>query len=105
MGNTQIEEIYRMVEAAFKEGTKFIYVAIYPFRPTPQNLAHYRNSTWYPFWRNLQTGYIMFEKTHIPPFVGVRGTSYVFQKRGEDLPQSTENNLSDEHNLTNLTQN
>ena len=88
MGNTQIEEIYKMVESALKKGTKFIYVAIYPFRMTDRNLQSHIQSYWYPFWRNLKTGYDMFEATHVPPFVGVRGAEYVFQQRGSDLTQN-----------------
>ena len=85
MGNSQIEEIYRMVEAAFKNGEKFIYVAIYPFHMTEANMAKRKKSYWYPFWENLKTGYDMFETTHVPPFTGVRGAKYVFQQRGEPL--------------------
>jgi murein L,D-transpeptidase YafK len=85
MGNSQIEEIYHMVEAALKQGQKFIYVAIYPFRMSEKNLDAFRRSHWYPFWKNLQSGYLHFEQTHIPPYAGVKGARYIFQKRGQDL--------------------
>ena len=84
MGDRQIEEIYSMVEAALKKGQKFIYVAIYPFRLTEKNLSGFTQSHWYPFWKNLQTSYLLFEKTRVPPFAGVRSNRYVFKKRGED---------------------
>ncbi len=84
MGNTQIEEIYKMAEASLK--TKpFFYVAIYPFRMENKRLLTYQKNYWYPFWLNLKTGYDMFEQTHVPPFTGVKGDKYVFQKRGKDL--------------------
>jgi murein L,D-transpeptidase YafK len=104
MGNIQIEEIYNMVEAAFDAGEKFIYVAIYPFRMTDKNLLEQKDSPWYSFWLNLKTGYDMFETTHVPPFVGVRDGKYVFQQRGEPLPQTlkvADANTTD----TNLTNN
>lgn len=88
MGNIQIEEIYKMVEAAFKKGEKFIYVAIYPFRMKEERLRPYKENDWYPFWQNLKIGYDMFEQTHVPPFVGVQGTKYVFRKRGTNLTQN-----------------
>ena len=106
MGNIQIEEIYKMVEAAFKHGEKFVYVAIYPFRMNEKNLEQYRHSYWYPFWENIKTGYDFFEQTHTPPFVGVKGAKYVFQKRGSDLNITiTREKSTKEQNLTNLTQN
>jgi murein L,D-transpeptidase YafK len=104
MGDTQIEEIYKMVESAFKKGEKFVYVAIYPFRMNEKNLEQFHNSYWYPFWKNIKTGYDYFEQTHIPPFVGVRGAEYVFQKRGHDLNITKARSIK-EQNLTNLTQN
>ncbi len=98
MGNSQIEEIYRMVEAAFKHGEKFIYVAIYPFRMSAANMEKRKQSHWYPFWQNIKTGYDMFEATHVPPFVGVRGGMYVFQQRGEPLETTV---MANDTNLTN----
>jgi murein L,D-transpeptidase YafK len=104
MGNRQIEEIYRMVEAALKKGEKVLYVAIYPFRLTPKNLSQFTKSHWYPFWKNLQTSYLFFEETHVPPFAGVKSDRYVFQKRGEELITEKMKPRNDA-NLTNLTKN
>lgn len=105
MGNHQIEEIYHMVEAAFRHGVKFIYVSIYPFRMDEAHLSRRRHSYWYPFWKNLQEGYRMFEATHVPPFTGVCKGRYIFRKRGKDLIVIQENNITKEQNLTNLTKN
>jgi len=110
MGNTQIEEIYRMVESAFLHHEKFIYVAIYPFRMKEETLALYKDCYWYPFWLNLKTGYDFFEQTHVPPFVGVKKDMYVFQKRGTDINKtvmtaSLETNASKQNRSMNLTQN
>ena len=88
MGNSQIEEIYKMVEKALEKKRSWIYVAIYPFRMTDDNMLQYGDSYWYPFWANLKTGYDYFEQTHVPPFVGVKGPTYVFQKRGSDINTS-----------------
>ncbi len=87
MGDQQIEEIYKMANASLK--TKpFFYVAIYPFKMDDKKLLTYKDNYWYPFWLNLKTGYDMFEQTHVPPFTGVKGDKYVFQKRGEDLTKN-----------------
>ncbi len=87
MGDTQIEEIYKMASASLK--TKpFFYVAIYPFKMEDEKLLKYKNNYWYPFWLNLKTGYDMFEQTHVPPFTGVKGNKYVFQKRGRNLTKN-----------------
>ncbi len=82
MGDSQIEEIYKIVKETFDKGKKFIYVAIYPFRLNKKNLTLYKNTYWYDFWLNLKTGYDMFEETRVPPFVGIKNKRYVFQKRG-----------------------
>ncbi len=87
MGDEQIEEIYKMASASLK--TKpFFYVAIYPFKMEDEKLLKYKDNYWYPFWLNLKTGYDMFEQTHVPPFTGVKGDKYVFQKRGRNLTQN-----------------
>ena len=88
MGDSQIEEIYKMVEKALQKHRSWIYVAIYPFRMTEENMLQYADSYWYPFWANLKTGYDYFEQTHVPPFTGVKGATYVFQKRGSDINTS-----------------
>ena len=80
MGNDQIEEIYNIVEKALQKHHSWIYVAIYPFRMTEENMLQYADSYWYPFWANLKTGYDYFEQTHVPPFTGVKGAAICISK-------------------------
>ena len=79
MGDAPIEEIYTFAYNALTSGQKYFYVAIYPFKMTEKNLARYKESTWYPFWQNLKEGYMLFEATHTPPKVTVKGKKYCFK--------------------------
>ena len=78
MTDKQIEEIYAIVDLAHQYGQRSVPIDIFPFHMTEQNLLEHINSPWYPFWRNLQTGYLLFEDTKRPPLVGVKNGAYVF---------------------------
>jgi len=81
MTNKKIEEIYTVVDAAFRNGQHFFRVHIFPFEMSEENLEKYKNSKWYSFWQNLKEGYDYFERNgHIPPNVEVKNRKYIFGK-------------------------
>ena len=76
MTDPVIEEIYTLVDAAFRHGQPFFRVHIFPFRMTVEKMTKYRDSEWYPFWVNLKEGYDIFETSHMPPNVEVSGEGH-----------------------------
>ncbi len=78
MTNGVIEEIFRLVESALKNGQTHVPVHIFPFRMTDANLARYEGSEWREFWANLREGYDIFERTKRPPRVSVCDKRYFF---------------------------
>jgi murein L,D-transpeptidase YafK len=79
MTDTIIEEIWRVTEAALKEGQHNIPVHSFPFRMTDENMARVPASEWKDFWANLKEGYDAFERTKYPPRVSVCEKRYQFQ--------------------------
>jgi murein L,D-transpeptidase YafK len=79
MTNAVIEEIYAFVEQALASGQTFVPVHVYPFRMSAENLETQKASAWYPFWTNLKTVYDTFERTKLPPRIGVCEGRYVVQ--------------------------
>ena len=80
MTDPGIEEIYTLLDAAFRKGQSFFRVHIFPFRMIAENLCRYEDSEWYEFWTNLKEGYDYFEQNgHVPPNVTVRNQRYVFE--------------------------
>ncbi len=80
MTDRAIEEIYAVADASLRKGQRFFRVHIFPFRMTDKNLAKYRHSKWYKFWKNLKEGYDFFEKNgNNPPNVEVKNKRYVFE--------------------------
>lgn len=77
MTDTQMNEIYTLVEAALKQGQPFFRVHIFPFKLTEQNLALYQNHPSHTFWQMLKPGYDAFEQMHIPPNIETIGQRYV----------------------------
>lgn len=77
MTDNYIKEIYKFVEAAFRNGQGDIDISIYPFRMTDKNLSRYKANTNYAFWKQLQPGYQYFEATGKPPGVSVNDGKYV----------------------------
>lgn len=79
-----VDEVYAMVEAALDGGQKAIDVSVFPFEMTETALAAAgRQSPWAGFWRNLKTGYDLFEASAVPPKVAVCGGQYVFGSQAE----------------------
>jgi len=83
MTNKSIEEIYTIIDLAFRNGQRFFRIHIFPFRMTKENMEKNRNSQWYSFWQNLKQGYDFFENQEKrPPNVEVKNGKYVFNKTG-----------------------
>ena len=78
MTDPVIEEIYTIADRALNAGQPSIPVHIFPFRMTPANLQRHASSPHTPFWRGMLHGYTLFELTHVPPQVTVRGSRYAF---------------------------
>jgi murein L,D-transpeptidase YafK len=80
MTNPTIEEIYTLVYKALDAGQKEIGLAILPFRMDNEHLKNFATSPYYSFWKNMQPGYELFEKNHIPPVVNIMNKQYAFSK-------------------------
>jgi murein L,D-transpeptidase YafK len=73
-----VGEIYALLEKALAAGQKTVQVQSYPFRMSPRNLAEHRNDPNMGFWRDLKTGYDIFEVERREPKVSMCGGRYVF---------------------------
>jgi murein L,D-transpeptidase YafK len=78
MTDHKMEEIYGLVEEAFKGGQDKIQLQAFPFRMTTQNLARYADDPNAPFWQVLKMGSDAFFATGRPPSVAVCDQHYVF---------------------------
>ncbi|NUO52171.1 MAG: murein L,D-transpeptidase [Polyangiaceae bacterium] len=76
MTDAGIEDIYSLVDAAFKKGQKSIAVHVFPFRMTGAKMKAHADSKWASFWSELKAGYDAFETTHTPPTVAAEGGHY-----------------------------
>ncbi len=79
MTDEKIEEIYTIADAAHKAGQPSFPVHIFPFRMTEDRMAKAEETEWFSFWKNLKTGYDLFEKNRIPPEVQVEEKTYTFK--------------------------
>lgn len=79
MTDAKIEEIYGLCQAALNAGQPFFRVHVFPFRMTEKRMQQAASSEHYDFWKNLKTGYDIFETTRIPPNVGVKDKQYTFE--------------------------
>ncbi len=77
MTDPAIDEIWRLVTAALKEGQPRFHVHVYPFRMTPWNMALHGGGEWGEFWRDLKRGHDLFDSVHVPPEISVCGDRYV----------------------------
>jgi murein L,D-transpeptidase YafK len=90
MTDAGIEEIYGLVDEAFKGGQDKVQLQALPFRMTAQNLARHTGDPNTPFWEMLKTGSDAFHATGRPPAVAVCDRRYVFNAAmtDEDLDPS-----------------
>ena len=66
MTDARIEEIYTLVSEAFKAGTSYVPVQVYPFRMTPERMLEEQESEHYEFWQHLLPGWQHTETTATP---------------------------------------
>src|SRR5262249_18085469 len=78
MTDYAMEEIYGLVEEAFKGGQQKVQLQAFPFRMTAQNLASHAGDPNMPFWEMLKAGDDAFLATERPPRVAVCDRRYVF---------------------------
>lgn len=83
MTNAQMDEIWRLVTAALDHGQKAFQVQVFPFRLSEENLKAYEGHPDLAFWRDLKTGYDLFEATRQPPGVRLCLGRYEFDARSE----------------------
>ncbi|MGI9405377.1 MAG: L,D-transpeptidase family protein [Hyphomicrobiaceae bacterium] len=77
MTDRGIEEIYRVLEAAFDNGQKRVAVHVFPFHMTESALRARKDHASLPFWSMLQPVYASFQKSRRVEEVRVCGTRYV----------------------------
>ena len=82
MTNPVMDEIYALSERALREGQDRIDVHVFPFRMTETNLAAHAESPWHAFWLNLKEAYDAFERTRVPPRVGICDRRYIVDESG-----------------------
>lgn len=82
ISDAAVLQVFAFARDAFKGGQKSFQIQAFPFRMTAENMAKYRSSEHYDFWKNLKVGYDHFEITHRPPVVDVCGRKYVFNQVG-----------------------
>ena len=73
-----IEEIYGLVDEAFKGSQEKVQLQAFPFRMTAQNMASHATDPNVPFWKMLKAGSDAFLATGRPPTVAVCDRRYVF---------------------------
>ena len=81
MTNPVMEEIFALSEQALHQGQDRIPVHAFPFRMTEDKLKNFADHPWHGFWLNLKEAYDVFERTRIPPRVGVCDKKYLVNER------------------------
>jgi len=78
MTNPVMAEIYALAEQALQQGQDRIPIHVFPFRMTEANFAarSLAHAEWRTFWLNLKIGYDLFERTRVPPKVGICNKQY-----------------------------
>ncbi|GGD87495.1 hypothetical protein GCM10011390_02770 [Aureimonas endophytica] len=84
MTDDGVSEIYAAAEKAFALGQSDFQVQAFPFRMTPQQMAKHASDPNISFWRNLKSGYDIFEVTRKEPEVSACAGRYVFDSRRKD---------------------
>ena len=80
MTDASIEQIYTLVDAAFKNGQSIVRVHCFPFGMSRENLQSVTENDFYDFWSNLKEGWDWFEEHRRPPNVEVEEGKYVFSE-------------------------
>jgi murein L,D-transpeptidase YafK len=79
MTDPSVDDIYRLVAAALRNGQDEVDVHAFPFRMTDINMARHAQSRWIAFWRDLKSGYDQFERERIVPAVKVVDKRYAVE--------------------------
>ena len=66
MTDPKIEEIYTLVNEAFKAGTTCVPVQVYPFRMTPERMQQEAGNKHIEFWQHLLPGWQYTETNKAP---------------------------------------
>jgi murein L,D-transpeptidase YafK len=90
MTDYAMDEIYGLVDEAFRGGQEKVQLEAFPFRMTTQNLARHADDPHAPFWEMLKTGSDAFLATGRPPTVAVCDQRYVFNAAIADCDPSKE---------------
>jgi murein L,D-transpeptidase YafK len=77
MTDPVMDEIYELTEQALRQGQVAVHVHSFPFRMTEANLEANAGNPWMQFWMNLKPAYDFFERTRVPPRVGVCNKRYL----------------------------
>lgn len=72
-------EIYTLVSEALSAGVVWVPVHVFPFRMTDENFAARAANKWSGFWTTLKQGYDLFERTRLPPRIGVCDKHYTIE--------------------------
>jgi len=78
MTDYAMEEIYGLVDEAFKGGQEKVQLQAFPFRMTARNLSSHAGDPYMPHLDMLKAGSDAFLATQRPPRVVVCGRRYVF---------------------------
>jgi murein L,D-transpeptidase YafK len=78
MTDYQMEEIYGLLDEAFKGGQDRVQLQAFPFQMTAENLLRHADDPNSAFWQMLKTGSDAFTATGTPPKVAVCNQRYVF---------------------------
>lgn len=84
--DSAVDEVYKLVEDALKNGQQFVAVHAFPFHLTNANLQKHKANVAHDFWQTLKPGYIAFEKQGTVPKVLACNTQYGFEHVGKKTP-------------------
>lgn len=80
MTDPVIDEIWRIVTAALRQGQPRFHLHIFPFRMTAQNISRRKDHVWLPFWQDLKYGHDLFEADRVPPMAMACNGHYAFER-------------------------
>ena len=65
------DEIFSLVAESLTKTRDRFHVHVFPFRMTDANMERHKHHVWMDFWRDLKAGYDTFERSRLPPRVGI----------------------------------